>query len=61
VNRPDVVLGPLATIGGAMLGFGLLRRSRMLSVTGAAVLAADQRLSAARWLKDRLRKNATPA
>jgi hypothetical protein len=61
VNRPDVVLGPLATIGGAMIGLGLLRRSWKLAATGAAAIAADQRLPASQRLKDRLRKNVTQA
>jgi hypothetical protein len=61
VNRPDVVLGPLATIGGALLGFGLLRRSWKLIATGAAAIVADQRLPASQRLKDRLLKNAPQA
>jgi hypothetical protein len=61
VNRPDVVLGPLATIGGALLGLGLVRRSWKLVVTGAVAVAVDQRLPAARRLNDRLLKNATQA
>jgi hypothetical protein len=61
VNRPDVVLGPLATIGGTLLGLGLLRRSWKLVGTGAAAIAADQRLPASRRLKDRLRKNVPQA
>jgi len=61
VNRPDVVLGPLATIGGTLLGLGLLRRSWKLVATGAAAIAADQRLPASQRLKGRLRKNAPQA
>jgi hypothetical protein len=61
MNRPDVVLGPLATIGGALLGVGLLRRSWKFAATGVAAIAADQRLPASRRLKDRLRKNAPQA
>jgi len=61
MNRPDVLVGPLATVGGALLGLGLLRRSWKLAATGAAAIAADQRLPASRRLKDRLRKNAPQA
>ena len=61
MNRPDIVVGPLATVGGALLGLGLLRRSWKLAATGAAAIAADQRLPASRRLKDRLRKNAPQA
>jgi hypothetical protein len=62
VNRPHVVLGPLATIGGgALLGLGLLRRSWKLAATGAAAIVADQRLPASSRLKDRLHQNATQA
>jgi hypothetical protein len=62
VNRPpDVVLGPLASLGGALLALGLLRRSWRLAATGTAAIVADQRLPAARQLKERLRKNAPPA
>ena len=61
MNRPDVVLGPLATIGGALLTLGLLPRSWKLAATGAAAIVADQRLPASRRLKDRLRQNATQA
>ncbi len=60
MNRPDVVLGPLATIG-ALLGLGLLRRSWKLVATGAAAIAADQQLPASQRLKNRLRKNAPQA
>jgi hypothetical protein len=61
MNRPDLVLGPLATIGGTLLGLGLLRRSWKLAATGAAAIAADRRLPASRRLKDRLRKSAPQA
>jgi hypothetical protein len=52
VNRPDVVLGPLATVGGALFGLGLVRRSWKLAATGVAAIVADQRLPASRRLKD---------
>jgi len=58
MKGPDVVLGPLATAGGALLGLGLLRRSWKLAAVGAAAIAADQRSPASRRLKDRLRKRA---
>jgi hypothetical protein len=62
VNRPpDVVLGPLASIGGALLALGLLRRSWRLAAAGAAAIVADQRLPAGRRLKERLPKNAPQA
>jgi hypothetical protein len=53
-----VLLGPLATLGGALVGLGLLRRSWKLAAAGAAAIIADQRLPAAQRLKNRLRENA---
>jgi len=61
VKRAEVVLGPLATGGAALLGLSLLRRSWKLAVAGAAAIVADQRLPTARRLKDRLRKHAPQA
>jgi hypothetical protein len=60
VRTPDVVLGPLATVGGVLLGLALFRRSWKLATTGVAVVA-DPRLPAARRLKDELRKHAPQA
>jgi hypothetical protein len=53
----EVVLGPLATVGGALLGLALLRRSWKLAAAGAAALVADQRLPAGQRLKEAIRKN----
>jgi hypothetical protein len=58
VRTPDVVLGPLATAGGVLLGLALFRRSWKLAATGVAAVVADQQLPAARRLKDELRKHA---
>jgi len=53
----EVVLGPLATVGGALLGLAVLRRSWKLAAAGAAAVFADQRLPAGRRLKEALRKS----
>ena len=53
----DVVLGPLATVGAALLGVAFLRRSWKLAAAGAAAVFADQRLPVGRRLKDAIRKN----
>jgi hypothetical protein len=47
----DVTLGPLATIGGALLGLAFVRRSWKLAAAGFAAVVADQRLPASRRLK----------
>jgi hypothetical protein len=57
----DVVLGPLATVGAALFGLGVLRRSWKLAAAGAVAIVADQRLPAARRLKHELRKHAPQA
>ena len=59
VERSDVVLGPLFTVGAVLVGLGVLRRSLPLVGAGIAGIVADQRLPAARRLKDRIRKHAT--
>jgi hypothetical protein len=56
-----LVLGPLFTIGVALVGIGAVRRSLRLIAAGAAAIVADQRLPAARRLKDRLRKHTPQA
>jgi hypothetical protein len=61
VKRSDLVLGPLATIGGGLIGPGFVRPSWKLAAAGAAAIVADRRLPAARRLKDRLRKHAPQA
>jgi hypothetical protein len=61
MKPPEVVLGPLATVGGALLGLGLLRRSWKLAAAGVPAIVADQRLPAAQRLKNRLRKHAPQA
>jgi len=61
VRRSDVVLGPLATLGGGLIGLGLVRRSWKLAAAGVAAIVADQRLPAARRLKNRLQKHAPQA
>jgi hypothetical protein len=53
----EVVLGPLATVGGALLGLALLRRSWKLAAAGAAAVFADQRLPVGQRLKEAIRKN----
>jgi hypothetical protein len=60
-RSPDVTLGPLATVGGALLVLALLRRSWRLAAAGAAAVVADQRLPAARRFKEALRKHAPQA
>jgi len=57
VRRAELVVGPLATAGGALLVLRLLRRSWKLAVKGVAAIVADQRLPAAGRLKDQLRKH----
>ncbi|TML09256.1 MAG: hypothetical protein E6G38_06445 [Actinobacteria bacterium] len=61
MKRYDVVLGPLATAGGLLLGLSLWRRSWKLGATGVAAIVADQRLPAAWRLRERLRKHAPQA
>lgn len=61
VERSDVVLGPLFTLGAVLLGVGVLRRSLPLVGAGIAGIVADQRLPAARRLKERLRNNVPEA
>jgi hypothetical protein len=61
MKRAEVVLGPLATAGAGLLGLSLLRRSWKLAVAGTAAIVADQRLPAARRLKNQLRKHAPQA
>jgi hypothetical protein len=61
VRTPDVVLGPLATAGGILLGLALFRRSWKLAATGVAAVVADQRLPPARRLTNELRKHALQA
>ena len=53
----EVVLGPLATVGGALLALALVRRSWKFAAAGAAAVFADQRLPVGRRLKDAIRKN----
>jgi hypothetical protein len=57
----EVVLGPLATIGGALLTLAFVRRSWKLAVAGGAAIAADQRLPAGKRLKEAFRKSAPKA
>jgi hypothetical protein len=52
VERSDVVLGPLFTVGVVLVAAGLLRRSLRLTATGVAFAVADQRLPLAQRLKD---------
>jgi hypothetical protein len=62
MDRPrDVTLGPLATLGGALLAFALLRRSWKLAVAGVAAVVADQRVPASRRFKDAVRNRAPQA
>jgi hypothetical protein len=51
VERSEVVLGPLFTIGVALVVIGLLRRSAPTAVAGALAIVADQRLPLAQRLK----------
>jgi hypothetical protein len=60
-RSPDVTLGPLATIGGALLGLAFVRRSRKLAAVGLAAVVADQRLPASRRLKEAIRNHAPQA
>jgi hypothetical protein len=61
VERSDVVLGPLFTVGALLVGIGVIRRSLPLVGAGIAGIVADQRLPAARRLTDRFRKHAAQA
>jgi len=56
VERSDITLGPLFTLGAVLVGIGVVRRSLPLIGVGAAAIVADQRLPAAQRLNDRLRK-----
>ena len=60
-RSPDVTLGPLATIGGALLGLAFVRHSWKLAAAGLAAVVADQRLPASRRLKEAIRKHAPQA
>jgi hypothetical protein len=53
--RSDTVLGPLFTVGAALLGLGLVRRSLPLAVAGIVAMVADQRLPAAQRLNNALK------
>ncbi|MGN6429145.1 MAG: hypothetical protein ACTHNB_00230 [Gaiellaceae bacterium] len=57
----DVVLGPLFTLGVALVGIGAIKRSLPLVVAGTAAIVADQRLAASQRLKDRIRKRVSQA
>jgi len=57
VERSDTVLGPLFTLGAVLVGVGVLRRSLPLLGAGISAIVADQRLPAARRLKDGLLKH----
>jgi hypothetical protein len=57
VERSELVLGPLFTVGAAVFVVGLFRRSLPLTTAGALLIAADRRLPLAQRLKDAL----TPA
>jgi hypothetical protein len=61
VERSDFVLGPFFTVGALLVGIGVIRRSRFLVGAGIAGIVADQRLPAARRLKERLRNNVPEA
>jgi hypothetical protein len=52
MQRSDVVLGPLFTVGAVLLCVGVLRRSWLLGAAGAAAIYADQQLPVGRWLKE---------
>jgi hypothetical protein len=54
VERSDVVLGPLFTLGAVLVAVGLRRRSPSLAAVGALAIVADQRLPLAQRLKDAL-------
>jgi hypothetical protein len=60
-RSPDVMLGPLATVGGTLLALALLRRSWKLAAAGVAAGVADQRLPASRRFKEAVRKRAPQA
>jgi hypothetical protein len=62
MDRPsDITLGPLATLGGTLLAFALLRRSWKLAAAGVAAIVADQRVPASRRFKDAVRNRAPQA
>jgi hypothetical protein len=61
MDRSDVTLGPLATVGGVMLALALLRRSWRLAAIGVAAVVADQRLPVSRRFKEAVRKRAPQA
>jgi hypothetical protein len=54
MERSDVVLGPLFTLGAMLVGLGARRRSWRLAGVGLAAIVADQRLQAAQRLKKAL-------
>jgi hypothetical protein len=54
VERSEVVLGPLFTLGAVLIAVGLVRRSLPLTAAGVAAVVADQRLPVAQRLKDAL-------
>jgi hypothetical protein len=54
VERSELVLGPLFTVGAAMVVVGVFRRSLPLTTAGALLIAADQRLPLAQRLKNAL-------
>jgi hypothetical protein len=60
-RSPDVMLGPLATVGGTLLALAVLRRSWKLAAAGVAAVVADQRLPASRRFKEAVRKRAPQA
>jgi hypothetical protein len=61
VERSDVVLGPLFTVGALLVGIGVIRRSLPLVSAGIAVIVADRRLPTAQRVTDRFRKHAPQA
>ena len=60
-RSPDITLGPLATLGGTLLGLALLKRSWKLAAAGVAAVVADQRLPASRKFKEAVRKRTPQA
>ena len=52
--REDIVLGPVFSLGAALLGLGLFRRSAPVTGAGIAAIVADQCLPAAQRLKNAL-------
>jgi hypothetical protein len=54
VERSDVVLGPLFTLGAVLVCTGFLRRSWPLTAAGAAAIYADRQLPVGRRLKEAL-------